>query len=182
MSTFRERILHTPTAEASEVSLTLIAAMDDNGLIGAHGGMPWHLPGDLRWFKQHTLDKPILMGRRTFESIGRALPRRRNLVLTRDPDLAGDGIEAVADVDTAMRRAGEAGAPELMVIGGAQVYALTMARAERLLITRIEARYAGDTWFPEVNWPDWELLAEQRVAAAEARPAHRFMTWQRRAA
>lgn len=172
--------MQTSAAEHPQVSLTLIAAMDEAGLIGAHGGMPWHLPGDLRWFKQQTLDKPILMGRRTFESIGRALPRRRNLVLTRDRGLAGDGIETVADVDSAMRLAGEAGASELMVIGGAQVYAATLAQAARLLITRIEARYEGDTWFPEVDWSAWEQVAEQRVAAHEQKPAHRFMTWQRR--
>lgn len=172
--------MHTSAPDNPQASLNLIAAMDEAGLIGANGGMPWHLPGDLRWFKQQTLNKPILMGRRTFESIGRALPQRRNLVLTRDAGFTGDGIETVADVDTAVRLAGEAGAPELAVIGGAQVYAATLARASQLVITRIEARYSGDTWFPEVDWSAWTLIAEQRVAAAGDRPAHRFMTWQRR--
>jgi dihydrofolate reductase len=174
--------LQSQADDQAGVVLTLIAAMDRNGLIGAAGGMPWHLPGDLRWFKQQTLAKPILMGRRTFDSIGRALPKRRNLVLTRDADFAAEGVDRVTDVDSAIAIAADDGAAELMVIGGAQVYALTLARASTLLITRIEASYEGDTWFPHIDWAKWELREEQAVAAEGERPAHRFMTWQRRRA
>lgn len=160
--------------------LTLIAALDAGGVIGADGGMPWHIPDDLRWFKRHTLDKPILMGRRTYESIGRALPRRRNLVLTRDAAFAVAGCESVASLDDAIAIARDDAAPELMIIGGAQLYALALARASRMHLTHIEARHAGDTFFPAVDWSQWQLVAEEAVAAAGEVPAHRFMTWQRR--
>lgn len=162
--------------------LTLIAAMDENRVIGADGGMPWHIPDDLAWFKRQTRGKPILMGRRTYESIGRALPQRRNFVLTRDASFRAPDIERVSDVDRAVERAGAAGAEELMVIGGAQVYALTLERAHTLLITRIEARYSGDTWFPHVDWSRWELVAQVPVDAAPDVPAHRFLTFRRRGA
>ncbi|MES1928158.1 dihydrofolate reductase [Salinisphaera dokdonensis CL-ES53] len=169
-----------PEDSHSRVDLTLIAAMDQNGVIGADGGMPWHIPGDLRWFKQQTLNKPIVMGRRTFESIGRALPKRRNLVLTRDAEFAHEGVERVADIETAQRIAAADGATELMVIGGAQVYALTLAQATALKLTRIEAAYDGDTWFPAIDWSEWTLVDEAPVAASDTTPAHRFMTWRRR--
>ena len=163
----------------SAPTLTLIAAMDENRVIGADGGMPWHIPDDLAWFKRQTRGKPILMGRRTYESIGRALPQRRNFVLTRDAGFTAPDVERVADVASAIERAAGDDAAELMVIGGAQVYALTLARASRLLITHIEARYDGDTWFPEIAWADWRLVAEQRVEAEADMPAHRFMTFER---
>ena len=171
-----------PEDARSGVALTLIAAMDQNGVIGAKGGMPWHIPGDLRWFKQQTLNKPIVMGRRTFESIGRALPKRRNLVLTRDADFVAKDVQPVADINTARRIAEADGATELMVIGGAQVYALTLAQATTLKLTRIEAAYEGDTWFPEIDWSAWTLADETPIAATESTPAHRFMTWRRRRA
>ncbi|MES1949288.1 dihydrofolate reductase [Salinisphaera sp. S4-8] len=164
----------------ADVRLSLIAAMDQNGVIGADGGMPWHIPGDLRWFKQQTLHKPILMGRRTFESIGRALPKRDNLVLTRDAGFYAEGVQRVGDIDTAIALAAAEGAGELMVIGGAQVYGLTLDRADTLQLTRIEATYRGDTWFPEIDWPQWQRVYEDYVPATADTPAHRFMTWQRR--
>ena len=170
------------SSEAAAPELTLIVAMDTAGVIGAEGGMPWHIPDDLRWFKAQTRGKPILMGRRTFDSIGRALPQRRNLVLTRDPGFAAPGCERVADLDEAIAAARADGAAELMVIGGAQVYALSLARAHRLLVTHIDGHYAGDTHFPAVDWSAWRLVETQSVAAAGEVPAHRFMTWVRAAA
>lgn len=167
-------------SQVSRPALTLIAAMASNRVIGADGGMPWHIPGDLRWFKQQTLDKPILMGRRTFDSIGRALPGRRNLVLSRDPRaLTAQGIEGVTSLEAALEQAQDA--PELMIIGGAQLYALTLPIASRLIVTRIDRAYDGDTFFPEVDWSDWTLMEEQSVLGDEHTPPHRFMTWQRKA-
>lgn len=157
--------------------VTLIAAMDLNGVIGRGGDMPWHLPGDLRWFKQNTQGKPIVMGRRTFESIGRALPRRRNFVITRNTDFTAAGVETVADLKQAVTLVGPAA--ELMVIGGAHIYALALPYADRLLITRIEAEYRGDTWFPTIDWSQWQLVADTPQTATESAPAHRFMTYQR---
>jgi len=162
--------------------ITLIAAMDRHGVIGADGGMPWHIPGDLRWFKAQTIGRPILMGRRTFESIGRALPRRRNLVLTRDPDFAGPRVERVSSLDATLALLAEDDGDELVVIGGAQVYALALPRATCLKITRIEACYAGDTWFPDVDWDEWETVDKQSIPAANDTPAHCFMTLHRRGA
>jgi dihydrofolate reductase len=168
-----------PPREAAP-AITLIAAMDENGLIGAGGGLPWHLPADLRWFKRTTMGKPILMGRRTFAAIGRALPGRRNLVLTRDRDFAKPGCVRVASLDDAIAAARNEAAAEIMVIGGAQVYALALSRATRLLVTRIRARYEGDTYFPAVDWRDWHLVHAEEMAAGADTPAACFMTWQRR--
>lgn len=162
------------------VEIALIAAMDEDGVIGAAGGMPWHLPADLRFFKRKTLHKPIVMGRRTFAAIGRALPRRRNLVLTRDAGFAAEGCERVASLDAAKKIAAGDGAAQLMVIGGAQVYALALAQAQRLYITRIHARYDGDTWFPAIDWSQWQLVdREDHAAENDAAPAYSFMEWRR---
>lgn len=157
--------------------ITLIAAMDRNRLIGADGGMPWHLPGDLRWFRRHTEGKTVLMGRRTFEAIGRALPRRRNLVLSRRDDFSAPGGEVVPGLDAACAQVPAGG--ELMVIGGAQIYALALPRAGRLLLTRVDAEYAGDTWFPDFSGAHWRLSQTHPQPAADGRPAYRFMTYVR---
>src|SRR5699024_4652706 len=155
-------------------------ALDDNGLIGAGGGMPWHLPVDLRYFKRTTLHKPVLMGRRTFESIGRALPKRHNLVLTRDENFAAEGCIRVASIDTARAFAAAHGAAQLVVMGGAQVYAATLPLAQRLYITRIHARFEGDTWFPAVDWSQWQLISsEEHVPEDKATPACTFTQWRR---
>lgn len=178
-----EQTVHvgTPASVAAEqVEIALVAALDENGLIGADGGMPWHLPVDLQHFKRTTLHKPILMGRRTHASIGRALPQRRNLILTRDPNHAANGCESVASLAAARELAAADGARQLAVIGGAQIYALALPLATRLYITRIHERYAGDTWFPEVDWSQWQLLSSQRhEPTAPAEPACTFMEWQR---
>lgn len=173
------RALSTVAADAVEIAL--IAALDENGLIGAAGGMPWHLPADLKYFKRMTTGKPILMGRRTHESIGRALPRRRNLVLTRARAYDAPGCECVASLDEARVRVARAGATQLVVIGGAQVYAQALAQARHLYLTRVHARFSGDTWFPHVDWSQWRQVAyEPHAADAEAgTPAYTFMQWQR---
>lgn len=165
---------------ADVVEIALIAAMDDDGVIGADGGMPWHVPADLRYFRRKTMHKPIVMGRRTFEAIGRALPRRRNLVLSRDPGFAADGCERVASLDDAKQIAAAYGAAQLMVIGGAQVYALAMPQMQRMYITRIHAHYGGDTFFPAVDWSQWQLVErEDHDAENGTTPAHSFMEWRR---
>src|SRR5699024_8496022 len=165
---------------AAVVEIALVAALDENGVIGADGGMPWHLPADLRHFKRTTLHKPIVMGRRTHESIGRALPGRRNLVLTRDPHYRAEGCECVTSLAAARRIAAADGAAQLAVIGGAQVYKLALPLAQRLYLTRIHARYDGDTWFPEVDWSLWQLLSSRRRQPDNTtEPACSFMEWQR---
>ena len=143
----------------------LIAAMDRKRLIGRDNAMPWHLPADLAHFKATTLGKPILMGRKTFESLGRPLPGRHNIVLTRDPKFTADGITVAHDLDQALAAAGEV--PELMVIGGATLYATLLPRADRMYLTFIEANFEGDAWFPA--WPEeqWREVARAPHVADE---------------
>jgi dihydrofolate reductase len=137
--------------------LTIVAALADNGVIGRAGALPWYLPDDLRRFKSLTIGRPILMGRRTFESIGRPLPGRRNLVLTRGSGPLPAGVEAVASLESALREC--ASAPELCVIGGAEVYRQTLPRANRLELTRVHTQLAGDVSFPEFDMADWRELS-----------------------
>jgi len=140
------------------VQIALVVAVADNGIIGRAGKLPWHLPDDLKHFKSVTMGKPVLMGRRTFESIGRALPGRRNLVLSRADRLEMDGAEIVHTVDEARERVGEAA--ELCVIGGAEVYALTLPVAGSIYLTRVHAAPEGDTHFPTelAGWREVERV------------------------
>jgi dihydrofolate reductase len=152
-------------------ALALIAALDRRRAIGRAGTMPWHLPDDLKRFKQLTLGKPVLMGRKTAESIGRALPGRRNLVLTRATSAPYAEQEVVASLDLALAlAAGE----ELMVIGGGEVYALALPRASRLLLTVVDTDSDdADTFFPAVDFCSWRETARVHHVA-DTRHAHAF--------
>lgn len=153
------------------VDLVLIAAHDRQRAIGRGNALPWHLPDDLKRFKALTLGKPVLMGRRTAESIGRALPGRPNLVLTRSGRAPFEGQLAVASLDDAMARAD---APELMVIGGGELYALALPRAARLHLTVVDTVVDGaDAWFPPVDPAQWRETARVHHAA-DPRHAHAF--------
>jgi dihydrofolate reductase len=156
------------------VRLSLVVALDRNNAIGRAGTMPWHLPDDLAHFKRVTLGKPVLMGRKTALSIGRALPGRRNLVLTRGGAAPFSGQEMVASLAEAQQRVADAGGDELMVIGGGEIYRLTLAEAQRLYLTEVDAQVAdADTWFPTRDPAHWREVA--RVAhAADARHAVGF--------
>ena len=147
------------------MKLTLIAALADNRVIGRAGTLPWHLPDDLRRFKSLTMGRPILMGRRTFDSIGRALPGRRNLVLTHRPDTLPPGVEAVVSLPAALEICAEA--VELCVIGGAELYRLTLPLATRLELTQVHATIDGDVLFPEYDPAQWRELARSEHAADE---------------
>lgn len=159
--------------------LTLVAALADNGVIGRAGTLPWHLPDDLRRFKSLTMGRPILMGRRTFDSIGRALPGRRNLVLTRNTATLPDGVEGVADMTAALEKC--AGAAELCVIGGADVYRQVLPQADRLELTRVHATVTGDVTFPDFELAQWRELARVEHGADERHAwAMTFLTLERR--
>jgi dihydrofolate reductase len=161
--------------------VSLLVAAAENGTIGRDNGMPWHLPDDLRHFKALTLGKPVLMGRRTFDSIGRPLPGRTNLVLTRTPGWSAPGVTVVADLAAALAAASTA--PELMVAGGAQVYALALPAASRIYLTRIHAVIEGDTRLPDFDPGDWEEIAREPHPADARHPyAMSFVTLQRRSA
>jgi len=157
--------------------LRLVVARARGGAIGLAGRLPWHLPEDLRHFKATTLGHPIVMGRRTFESIGRPLPGRRTLVVTSDPHWAHPGCERVGSLDEALGRC--AGAPEVFVVGGARLYAEALARADRLIVTEIDAEVAADTWFPAFDAADWGLSPGKSTVAAGGLP-YRIDVWERR--
>jgi len=140
-------------ARMSAPCISLVVAMARNRVIGRNNALPWRLSEDLKRFKATTLGKPILMGRKTFESIGRPLAGRRNIVLTRDPTWRAAGVDVVRSVEEALTLT--RGSPELAVIGGAEIYRLTLPHAERIYLTRVEADVAGDTLFPELHSTQW---------------------------
>ena len=147
------------------MGLILVAALDENGAIGKGNALPWHLPADLKRFKQLTLGLPILMGGNTARSLGRALPGRRNLVLTRAAGAPFEGMEAIASVSDAIRLAGS---EDLMVIGGGEIYSLTLADATGLRLTHVHTRIDGaDAHFPAWSLADWREQSRQAHGADE---------------
>ncbi len=158
--------------------LSLIVAMDRAGAIGRDNALPWHLPADLAWFRRHTLGKPVLMGRRTFDSIGRPLPGRANLVVTRNRQWRQPGCEVFPDLPSAL--AAHAGAAEIMVIGGAQVYAAALESCERMYVTHVDADVGGDVFFPPLDYDAWrETSSESRRADDRNAFDLRFAIYQR---
>jgi dihydrofolate reductase len=137
----------------SQVLVSLIAAMDEGGVIGKDNALPWRLPADLKWFKANTLGKPLIMGRETCESIGKPLPGRTNIVLSRRWTSAPDGFVLARTPEEALRRA--APAPEVMIAGGAQVFAEFLPRAGRMYLTLVRHRFEGDTFFPDFDRSQW---------------------------
>ncbi|AEX53645.1 type 3 dihydrofolate reductase [Rahnella aquatilis] len=133
--------------------ISLIAALATDRVIGMENAMPWHLPGDLAWFKRNTLSKPVIMGRKTFESIGRPLPGRLNIVISSKPG-EHEGVTWVTSVDAALAAAGDV--EEVMVMGGGRVYEQLLPKADRLYLTHIDAEVEGDTHFPDYEPDDWE--------------------------
>ena len=167
--------------------LSLIVAMSANRVIGINNSLPWHLPNDLKYFKQATMGKPIVMGRKTFESIGKPLPGRRNIVITRDSDYQAEGIDVVTSLEAAISLGEDIclvnGQEEVMVIGGAQIYQLALEKADRLYVTHVDADIHGDAYFPEVEWPSFTLVAEEAFAAEGPNPYdYRFSIYQRTSA
>ena len=139
--------------------VNIVVALATNGVIGRDGGLPWHLPADLRRFREITFGHPIVMGRRTHESIGRVLPGRLNIVLSRDPDCAADGCVVVPDLDAAL--ASVEAAPEVMIVGGAAVYAAALPRCTRLFLTEVQACIDGDVHFPAFAREEWRETARE---------------------
>ncbi len=159
--------------------LSFVVAYDRNRVIGKDNALPWRLPADLRRFKRFTTGKPVLMGRRTFESIGAPLAERRNLVLTRDASYRPDGVEVVRSIDEALARCGRV--DELVVIGGADVFRQLLPRADRLYLTEIDAAFEGDTYFPEIERSEWREIERQRHEPdARNAYAYTFLTLERK--
>jgi dihydrofolate reductase len=145
--------------------ISIIVAASANNTIGIRGDLPWRLSDDLRRFKETTMGKPIIMGRKTWESIGRPLPGRLNIVITRQPDFAAAGCEVVRSVGDAIAAAGDA--DEIMIIGGSQVYQRALPLADRLYLTRVHTEIEGDAFFPDVDKKTWMLVSDERHAADE---------------
>lgn len=157
------------------MDIALIVAMAENGVIGRNNQLPWYLPEDLRYFKKTTMGKPIIMGRKTFESIGKPLPGRTNIVISSQQDLVlPEGVRLASSVESALAIAeGVAlidGIDEVMVIGGEQIYAMFMPRATRLYLTKVHAAVDGDAWFSAYKENDWEQVSQQCFAASANNP------------
>ena len=149
------------------MSLSLIVAMTQNRVIGKDNQMPWHLPADLAWFRKNTTGKPIIMGRKTFESIGRPLPKRTNIVLSRQP-FEHDGVIWKDSLESAVDFVRDS--EEIMLIGGGQLFNEYLSQADRLYLTEIQTELDGDTFFPSINWDEWHIEFEQYRPADEQNP------------
>ena len=163
------------------MKLALIAAVARNGVVGRNNQLPWHIPADLQYFKKITMGKPIVMGRLTYESIGRPLPERTNIVVTRDHSYQPKGVEVVHSLEDALALGGsllfEGG--ELMVIGGAQIYTEVLPLADVLYLTEVDAEVEGDAFFPEVDWADWEQVSRCQGNATDTGLNYSFVMYKR---
>jgi len=164
--------------------LAMIVAQSSNRVIGRDNKLPWYLPGDLKYFKHATMGKPIIMGRKTFESIGKPLPGRLNIVISRDASFTAQGIKVVMSLPEAIELAESQalidGVDEAMIIGGAQIYALALPEVERLYITQVHADIEGDAYFPEFNRSQWTELGREDFSAQGPNPYdYSFIVYQR---
>jgi dihydrofolate reductase len=160
------------------MSISFIFAMDRNRAIGKDNQLPWHLPADLKFFKTVTMGHPILMGRKTYQSIGKPLPGRLNVVITQDPNFTAEGCEIVHSADEAAARFQQ---QELFVIGGAEIFRLFLPQADRMYITQIEHEFAADTFFPDVNIAEWTLVSSEQGVQDEKNPyLYYFQIYQRK--
>ncbi len=150
------------------MEISLIVAMDRGRVIGKDNGLPWRLPADLRHFKRNTVGKAIVMGRKTWESIGRPLPRRHNIIVTSNTDYVAEGCTVVHSFEQAIAAASDA--EEVVVIGGATLYREALPLASRIYLTEVHARVEGDTFFPEVDWEGWKEVQRESRAADEKNP------------
>ena len=144
------------------VNVALIAAKSENGVIGKDGDMPWHLSEDLKFFKRTTLGKPVVMGRKTYESIGKPLPGRPNLVVTRNADWRADGVQVFGSLEAALNIAKKLEPEEIIIGGGAQIYELALPYTDRMYLTQIHQSFEGDTFFPNFDTNDWQEVSRER--------------------
>ena len=150
------------------MKVSMIVAASANNVIGADGGLPWRLSEDLRRFKEITMGKPMIMGRLTFESIGKALPGRRSIVLTRQVHYEAAGVDVVTTPEAALKLAGDA--DEVMIIGGGKIYEQFLPMSDRIYLTRIHAVFDGDTFFPEIREDEWRIVSSQPLPPNDERP------------
>lgn len=161
------------------MKISLIAAMARNRVIGIENRLPWKLPADMKWFRQHTLGKPIVMGRKTFESFGgRPLPERHNIVITRDSHYQAEGASVVHTIDAAIAAAGDV--EELMIIGGASFYEQMLPVADRMYLTFVDMQVEGDAWFPAYDESEWRQVERHDHLPDDKNPcAYSFVIFER---
>ncbi|MCH8070455.1 MAG: dihydrofolate reductase [Proteobacteria bacterium] len=150
------------------MKVSMIVAASANNVIGVDGGLPWRLSEDLRRFKEITLGKPMIMGRLTFESIGKALPGRRSIVITRQANYEAEGCDVVTTMDAALELASDA--DEVMIIGGGKVYEQLLPMTDRIYLTRVHADFDGDTFFPEIREDEWQIVSSEPLPSNDERP------------
>jgi dihydrofolate reductase len=161
--------------------LSLLLAASENNVIGKDNGLPWHLPDDLKYFKNLTWGLPILMGRKTFDSIGRPLPGRKSIVITRNKDWQHQGVDVVHSVKAAVRKAADYGAKEIFVIGGAEIVRTSLPEADRIYLTRIHHHFDGDVFFPAIDEAEWQLVSGRFCEKDEKNPYdHTYQVWERK--
>lgn len=166
---------------AGGINLSLLVAAGEDNVIGKDNQLPWHLPNDLKYFKNQTWGLPILMGRKTFESIGKPLPGRKSIVITRSKDWKHEGVTVVHSVEEAIGKAAEFGVKEIFVIGGAEIFKTSFNSANRIYLTRIHHHFDGDAHFPSLPENEWELIKSRYCDADEKNAyAHTFQVWERR--
>jgi dihydrofolate reductase len=160
--------------------ISLISAMAANRSIGIENRLPWHLPADLRRFKALTMGHPMILGRRTYDSVGRPLPGRPTIVITRQPGWSAPGVIVTHTLDEALERARELDREELFIGGGEEIFRLALDRADRIYLTRIDQDFPGDTYFPEFDGAGWRLVEQEDHPATESRPySFSFLTYEK---
>ncbi len=158
--------------------ISIIVAMAENRVIGCENSLPWHLPADLQHFKAMTIGKPIIMGRKTWESLPGKLPQRPHVVITANPDYVADGCTVVHSLEQAIQASGDA--PEVMIVGGAMLYSQALPLADRIYLTLVESKVEGDTLFPEYDQSQWQETARERHPSDDKNPyAYSFITLSR---
>ncbi len=159
------------------MTVSIIVAMAENRAIGKDNALPWHLSADLKFFKSVTMGKPMIMGRKTFESIGRPLPGRRTIVVTHNPSWSADGVETAGSLPEALEMA--SGAPEIMVVGGAQIYEQALPLADKLVITEVALTVDGDAFFPAIDETNWKEVSRESHAREGDQPAYAWVIYGR---
>lgn len=161
--------------------ISVIVAASENQVIGIDNKLPWHMPADLKYFKSHTLGKPIIMGRKTFESVGKPLPGRQNIVITRQPDYKQEGVWVVPSIAAAIDKARTFEGPEMFITGGTEIFKQALPLVQRVYLTRIHTIVEGDAYFPVIHEPEWTLVKEDAHQPDEKHKyAYSFQVWERR--
>lgn len=160
-----------PVSETDNLSIVIVVARAENGVIGRDGQLPWKLSSDMRFFRSRTMGKPVIMGRKTFESIGKPLPGRDNIIVTRNPDYGREGIIAAASLQEAFKiardKARESGVNEIAVIGGADIYAQALPLSDVIILTEVHSTPEGNVFFPVLNENEWVEISRERYKAGE---------------